>query len=77
MKTYEGLLAEGKNFNELMTSKEGIVELLEALQNSLKTKEVYLQPSELLDALVQEGKVIKTIKDGLTLYGLAEVNDGD
>ena len=71
-KTYESLLAEGKTMQEILKTKEGILELVKAFQNSFKTKFVYIQPNDLMNELVKEGKLRMEMMSGLKCYGLVE-----
>lgn len=77
--TYEGLLAEGKTMDELLKTELGILELIEAFQNSFSTLFIYLQPNELINQMVLDGKILMGIRGGLKCYALvtAENTDGN
>lgn len=80
-KTFEELIAEGKPLEELIKTKEGALEVIGSLQNSFQTKFVYIQPNDLINELVAEGKLRMEVVSGLKCYGLVEeeeeVENGD
>lgn len=75
--TYEGLLAEGKTMDELLQTEAGILELIEVFQNSFSTLFIYLQPNDLINQMVLDGKILMGIRGGLKCYALITEGNTD